>query len=205
MHPLRPEGAYPVSKLAGEEVIGGYTRQTGLRTAILRPSGICSGTAILSRWSVRFVCSILRRGQESSRSELYMPDGTELWHDLESAAESNDQPCDISTTSGEPWVYQPLDARDVAHGCVCALEGDSDPGSVFNISAPEPIKYSEAAEVISQMTGLPILKWQVPVRWLNDLSNRKAKQEINYQPKWVIREMVESALVVKSGEANDFI
>lgn len=205
MHPLRPEGPYPLSKLAGEEIVGGYTRQTGLRTAILRPSGICSGTAILGRWSVAFVCNILRAGQRSPRGSLYMPDGTELWHDLEAAAESKEQPCAITSTSGEPWVYQLVDARDVAHGCVCALENDSEPGEAFNISAPEPITFGEAAEVISQMTGLPILKWQVPVRWLFDLSNKKAREKINYQPKWGISEMIESALAVQSGESDGFI
>jgi nucleoside-diphosphate-sugar epimerase len=202
MHPLRPEGPYPISKLVGEEIIGGYTRQTGLRTTILRPSGICSGTAVLRRWSVAFVCNILRAGQRSPRGSLYMPDGTELWHDLEAAADSEDQPCAIRSTSGEPWVYQLVDARDVAHGCVCALENDSAPGDAFNISAPEPITFDEAAEVISQMTGLPILKWQVPVRWLFDLSNVKARNKINYQPKWGIREMVESALAVQRGESD---
>jgi len=205
MHPLRPEGPYPISKLAGEEIVRGYTRQTGLRTTILRPSGICSGTAVLGRWSVAFVCNILRAGQRSPRGSLYMPDGTELWHDLEAAAESKDQPCAIRSTSGEPWVYQLVDARDVAHGCVCALESDSEPGDAFNISAPEPITFDEAAEVISQATALPILKWDVPVRWLFDLSNIKARQKINYQPKWGIKEMVESAMAVQRGESDGFI
>lgn len=201
-HPLRPEGTYPISKLVGEEIVRGYTRQTGLRTTILRPSGICSGTAILGRWSVAFVCNILKTGQNNPRSSLYMPDGTELWHDLEAAAESKKQPCAISSTSGEPWIYQLVDARDVAHGCVCALENDSEPGDAFNISAPEPITFDEAAEVISEVTGLPILKWQVPVRWIFDLDNTKARNRINYQPKWGIREMVESAQAVERGEAD---
>jgi nucleoside-diphosphate-sugar epimerase len=196
-HPLRPEGVYPISKLVGEEIVGGYTRQTGLRSAILRPSGICSGKAILGRWSVAFVCNILRAGQNSPRSSLYMADGTELWHDLEAAAESRDQPCAVRSTSGEPWIYQLVDARDVAHGCVCALENDSQPGDAFNISAPEPITFDEAAEVISEATGLPILEWEVPVRWVFDLSNQKARREINYQPKWGIKEMVKSALATE--------
>jgi UDP-glucose 4-epimerase len=204
-HPLRPEGAYPISKLVGEEIVRGYTRQTGLKSTILRPSGICSGTAILGRWSVAFVCNILRAGQRNPRSSLYMSDGTELWHDLEAAAESKDQPCAVRSTSEEPWVYQLVDARDVAHGCICALENDSEPGDVFNISAPEPITFDEAAEVISQLTGAEILNWRVPVRWLFDLGNTKARQKINYRPRWGIREMVESALAVQRGQSDGLI
>ena len=206
MHPLRPEGAYAISKLAGEEIVRGYTRQTGLRTAILRPSGICSGAAILERWSVGFVCGILRAGQSSPRSSIYMPDGTELWHELEAAAESPDQPCAIiERNSRASWVYQPVDARDVAHGCICALESNSAPGEAFNISAPEPITFVEAAEIISRVTDIPVLKWQVPVRWIYDLNNTKAKYGINYQPGWGIKEMVESALAVQRGESDGLI
>jgi len=202
MHPLRPEGAYAISKLVGEEIVRGYTRQTGLRSTILRPSGICSGTAILGRWSVGSVSGILRAGQSSPRSSLYMRDGTELWHALETAATSKDQPCAIISIYKEPWLYQPVDARDVAHGCICALESKSAPGDAFNISAPEPITFTQSAEVISKATGLPILNWQVPVRWVYDLNNVKAKYGINYQPKWGIKEMVESALAVQRGESD---
>lgn len=75
-------------------------------------------------------------------------------------------------------------------------------GKAINVSAPEPITFDEAAEVISHMTGLPVLKWRVPVIWLFDLSNKKARQKINYQPEWGIREMVESAMAVRRGESD---
>jgi len=202
MHPLRPEGPYAIGKLVCEEIVKGYTRQTGLLSTILRPSGICSGTAILDRWSVGFVCNILKAGQSNPRSSLYMPDGQELWKELELHALSKDQPCAVIDKYKAPWVYQPVDARDVAHACICAIESKSDPGSVFNISAPEPIPFTQAAEIISQINGIPVLNWQLPVRWIYDLSNIRARYAINYQPKWGIKEMVESAMAVKRGESD---
>jgi len=202
MHPLRPEGAYAIGKLAGEEIVKGYSRQTGLRSVILRPSGICSGTAILGRWNVGFVIGILKAGQSSPRSSLYMKDGTELWHDLESAAGSMDQLCAISDRFNAPWIYQPVDARDVARACICAIESKTTSGEVFNISAPEPITFTDAAEVISEATGLTILQWHVPVRWIYDLNNIKAKYTLNYKPKWGIKEMVQSAIVIQRGESE---
>lgn len=200
MHPLRPEGAYAISKLVGEEIVKGYSRETGLQSTILRPSGICSGTAILSRWNVGFVSAILKAGQSSPRSSIYMKDGTELWHELESSAESSEQLCAVTDKFNAPWIYQPVDARDVAHACICALENKTSPGDVFNVSAPEPITFPEAARVISEATGISVLNWQAPVRWIYDLNNIKAKYTINYKPKWGIKEMVESALAVKRGE-----
>jgi len=202
MHPLRPEGAYALSKITGEEIIRGYTRQIGLRSTILRPSGICSGIAILDRWSVGFVSAILKAGQSSPRSSIYMKDGQELWHDLEMKALSREQPCAVVDKYKAPWVYQPVDARDVAHACVCATESKSAPGEAFNVSAPEPIPFTQAAQIMSEVTGIPVLNWEVPVRWIYDLNNVKAKYGINYQPKWGIREMVDSALAFQRGESD---
>jgi len=202
MHPLRPEGSYAIAKLASEEIVKGYTREKGLRSTMLRPSGICSGTAILGRWSVASVSGILQAGQSSPRSSLYMKDGQELWKELEMNALSKDQPCAVVDKYKASWIYQPVDARDVAHACICAIESKSDPGSVFNVSAPEPIPFTQAAEIISEINGMPVLNWQVSVRWIYDLNNIRAKYAINYQPKWGIKEMVESAMAVKRGESD---
>ncbi len=204
MHPLRPEGSYAISKLVCEEIIRGYTRQTGLRSTILRPSGICSGTAILDRWSVGFVSAILKIGQSNPRSSLYMSDGQELWKDLELQALSKDQPCAVVDKYKAPWVYQPVDARDVAYACICAIESNTDPGSVFNISAPEPIPFPQAAEILSEISGITVLNWQLPVRWVYDLNNIRARYAINYQPKWGIKEMIDSAMAVKRGESDGY-
>jgi len=202
MHPLRPEGAYALSKLTGEEIVKGYTRQKGLRSTMLRPSGIISGTAVLSRWSVSSVSGILRAGQSSPRSSLYMRDGQELWHDLETKALSKDQPCAVIDKYKAPWLYQPTDARDVAHACVCAIESKSAPGEAFNVSAPEPIPFTQAAQIMSEVTGIPVLNYELPVRWIYDLNNIKARYGISYNPKWGIREMINSALAVQRGESD---
>jgi len=67
MHPLRPEDTYALSKLIGENIVNSYARKTGIKTSIIRPSGICSGTAILGRWSVGFVCNILRASKTTRK------------------------------------------------------------------------------------------------------------------------------------------
>jgi len=199
-HPQRPMGIYPMTKLIGENIVTATARETGLQVSIIRPSGICSGDAILNRWTVRFACGILKAGQRNAGSELHMADGTELWHDLEGAAESLDQPCAITDDQGQPWIYQLVDARDVAHGAICALEADGAVGEAFNIAAPRPIPYPEAAQVIAHATGESILEWQTLVRWVFDLDITKAKTMIDYTPKWDIAEMVDSAMKVRAGE-----
>lgn len=193
LHPKRPVGTYAISKLIGEEIVTSVGRETKLRFSIVRPSGICSGDAILHRWSVKFVCAILRIGQQHPESALFMPNGRELWRELESEA-PHDALCAIYDSEGRPWLQQPVDVRDVAHGCICALESDAAIGEAFNISAPRAIPFDEAARIISEVTGKMVVKRKVPVRWVFDLDNTKAKAMIGYRPKFDIEQMVKSAI-----------
>lgn len=41
-HPLRPQDAYGLSKLLGEEILEAATRRTGIRTIVLRPTSVVS-------------------------------------------------------------------------------------------------------------------------------------------------------------------
>ena len=197
LHPKRPVGTYPISKLVGEDIVTAIGRETGLPIAIIRPSGICSGDAILKRWTVGFVCAILRIGQQHPRSALFMSDGTELWRELEATAPA-DALCAIYDNDGRPWLQQPVDVRDVAHGCICALENDAAVGEAFNISAPRAIAFDEATRIISEATGQRVVEWRVPVRWVFDLDNTKAKSRIGYRPQFDIEQMVASALAHRS-------
>jgi len=202
LHPRRPTGTYPLSKLLGEEIVWAFARESGLAAAIVRPSGIVSGDAVLSRWSVNFVCTIMRAGATHPGSELYAPDLGEPWEELQVRATSGDQPCAVTGPEGRPWVYQLVDARDVAHGLVCALEPDAANGEAFNLSAPRPIPYPEAASILAELTGTEALEYRAPARWVFDLDNTKARTWIGYEPKWGAREIIEDALAFRRGETD---
>jgi len=201
-HPRRPAGGYTLSKLIGEEIVRSFALASGLRAAIVRPSGILSGDAILGRWTVDFVSSIMKAGMTTPTSEMYMPDCGEPWEELKNKARSLEQPCSVTDDDGRPWLYQMVDARDVAHGIICALEADSATGEVFNISAPTPITYPEAARTIAEATGEEIFEYRAPVRWVYDLDNTKARTWIGYRPAWGIRQMVADALAFRRGETD---
>jgi UDP-glucose 4-epimerase len=200
MHPLRPIGAYSMSKLIGEQIVWALTRDTDLSASIIRPSSIVSGDRVLSRWSVNFVCSIMRKGAKHPQGELYARVAGEPWNELRSKATSADQPCSVTDHRGRPWVSQLVDARDVAHGIICALESNAATGEAFNISAPQPIQYPEAATILAELTGTDALEYCAPVRWVYDLDNTKAQNLIGYSPKWGCRDMIEDALAYQKGE-----
>jgi nucleoside-diphosphate-sugar epimerase len=201
-HPRRPGDPYSLSKLLGEEIVRCFVEKTGLRAAIVRPSGIVSGDAILSRWSVGFCAGLMRGCCGNPKGEMYLPGGGEPWLELEKAAQGPDQPCAITDREGRPWLYQLCDARDVAYGCVCALESEAAVGEAFNISTSVPIPYPAAAEIMAEVTGMEPLAWRAPVRFVYDLDNTKAKSWIGYRPKWGLQEMVSDAVAFRKGESD---
>jgi UDP-glucose 4-epimerase len=203
-HPKRATSEYNLSKLIGEQITEMTARRTGLRTVIVRPSHVLSGEKVLAQFTVQRVVGNLKSGQQNSGSELYMPDGTELWRQVEAAAEDPTQPCSVVDLDGRPWYYQPNDARDVAHGLVCALERPEALGESFNLGAPEPFLFPEGARMLAELSGRKLLKIELPVQWRYDHAIGKAKGWIGYQPKGDLQAMMRSAWAVKQGEAMDY-
>ena len=204
LHPKRPMGEYSLSKLIGEEYVKMVHRETGLRYAIVRPSHVRSGDAVLGHFTVGSVVRLLRNSQKRPLGELYMADGTELWHQVEAQAVSEDQPCSVRHLNGQPWVYQPNDARDIAHMLVCAVE---EPGAVnedFNCGSPAPFPLPEGAKLLAEATGIEPLEIRLPVLYRYDHCITKAKSLINYRPQGDLATMVKSALLVKNEGYQDY-
>ena len=203
-HPKRPIGEYSLSKLIGEEFTTMTARETGLRTAIVRPSHVRSGDAILGHFTVGAVVRLLKQSQRKPLGELYMADGTELWHDLLAQAVDAEQPCSVRDLEGRPWLYQPNDARDIAHMLVCAVE---EPGAVdesFNCGSPAPFNFPEAAAILSEISGVEPLEIRLPVRYQYDHDITKGRSLINYRPQGDLRTMIASALLVRDEGYVDY-
>lgn len=202
LHPKRPNGIYPLTKLIGEDIVRTLGRTADLEIAIIRPAGIVSMTDILSRWTVGFVSTILKVGVTTPGSEMYMEDAGEPWEELQAAADDADQPCAVTGPDGHPWMYQLVDARDVARGAICALEHPAAAGEAFNIAAPQPISFVHGAGVLAEATGREVIEWQAPVRWVFDLDITKARTLIGYEPQWGVEEMIADAIAVQNGESD---
>jgi nucleoside-diphosphate-sugar epimerase len=201
-HPVRPIGAYPASKLTGEKIVEALARESGLPATILRPSYMVSGDAVLNLWTVSTVCSILQRGLGHPESELYAPAAGEPWNDLRARAASGNEPCAVTDSDGRPWVCQPVDARDVAHAAICALDSRAAVGDTFNVSAPDPLPYPEAAAMLARLTGQEAVAYRTHARWIYDLDSSRAQDRIGYAPAWGVPRMIEDALAVRRGESD---
>lgn len=202
LHPKRPDGEYSLSKLIGEDLALMASRETGLQISIVRPSHVLSGTKIFDQFTVSRVCNILKKSQSKPGTELYMEDGTELWHQIEDAAKNQNQPCSVCDLEGRPWYYQPNDARDIEHCIVCSLESPSAIGESFNGGSPFPFTFPEGAKLLAEITNQDLLEISLPVRWCYDHDITKAKTLIDYKPKGNLKAMMDSAIACKMGKTD---
>ena len=203
-HPQRVTSEYNLSKIIGEQIMEMTTRGTGLRTVIVRPSHVLSGDKVLQQFTVSRVVGNLKSGQANPASELYMANGTQLWHQVEAAAEDGNQPCIVTDLEGRPWYYQPNDARDVAHALVCALERPEALGEAFNLGAPRVFPFTEAAALLSELSGRQPLRIALPVRWRYDHAIAKARSWIGYEPHGDLGPMLRSGWAYKQGEHDGY-
>jgi UDP-glucose 4-epimerase len=203
-HPKRVTSEYNLSKIIGEQIMELTTRRTGLRTVILRPSHVLSGEKILQQFTVSRVVGNLKSGQANPASELYMADGTELWRQVEAAAEDGNQPCSVTDLDGRPWYYQPNDARDVAQALVCALERPEALDEAFNLGAPRVFPFTEGAALLAELSGRQPLQIALPVRWRYDHDIAKARSWLGYHPHGDLAPMLRSAWAYKLGEHDGY-
>ena len=102
-----------------------------------------------------------------------MADGTELWHQVEAAAESRDLPVTLAIWKVISLVLpQPNDVHNVVHCLIYALEEPGAIGEFFNVGTLSPFTYPEATEILADQTERDPLE----VRWRCDHDIRKAKK-----------------------------
>ncbi len=192
-HPLRPRDAYSLARVGGERIALGYWQGEGLPVTIIRESGVLSGKDVLNRWTAEFVAIVLEIGQNHPGSDLWAPEGRDAVAELRSCWASPDQPCAVTDWEGRPWLYQPIDYRDLAAGVVCALTHPRAVGNAYNLSCAQPIAFPHAAALLGDALGKEVLEWQAPRRWVYDLDCAKARAEIGYRPRWTVERMIAEA------------
>jgi nucleoside-diphosphate-sugar epimerase len=154
---------------------------------------------------VGFVAGRLRNAIDRPASGLHHPDLARIVAHLESAAEGPQQLCVPHGPDGQPWLYSPADARDIAHACVCALEHPAAVGEAFNAAVPRPFTFDEVARYLAERTGQSILEVDLPVRWVYWSDIAKAKSRIGFQPRGDLERVFDTGLAHEAGEATDVV
>ena len=101
----------------------------------------------------------------------------------------------LAEANGNPEIRQWADARDIARGCLLALESQYAVGETFNLGGAEPFSAEELAAFLSERLEIPVAKACIPnARRPWHISSEKAKRILGYTPQYSVYEMVEDAI-----------
>jgi len=197
-HPTRPNSAYGMTKLLGEEMVRCIAQQTGLSYTILRFSHTQSADELLDPASFfsgpRFyVNAKLRQLQNLPTSHPI----EKTIQALQAAARTNDgkeQHYISLDENGRVFRMGMCDVRDMCQGIELALTQDAAHNETFNIGSLESFSFDEAIMHLAQVTGLRVVRVNLSTtRYYYDTSVEKAMSVLGYSPQWDIRRMIDDA------------
>ena len=200
-HPRQPSTIYGASKAGAEELALAFWRRDGIPATILRfgatcdPEELIDPRSVFSRWL--FLRAAIAFNRSLPSSSLASQRSIEI---LQALDNSSEQLVAVSDESGSPEIRQWGDARDVAEGCLLALENPLADGETFNLGGAAPFSSDELVRYIALRAGYPWVSARLPTArtgWT--ISSAKARGILGYNPKRSVFDMVDEA--VERGEA----
>jgi nucleoside-diphosphate-sugar epimerase len=195
-HPRLAGTIYGASKIGAEEMCLTFWRGFGIPVTILRFGGTIDADELINPKSIPARSLFLR---EMIRYLGSAPNPTSAQNEslemLKSLGDGGDKLVIITDEAGNPVIVQWGDARDVAEGCVRALETEAAVGEAFNLGSVAPISADELVKYIAAKMGLPYVTASLPIArspWY--ISSAKARGLLGYQPRYTTFDMVDDAL-----------
>ncbi|MEM7023617.1 MAG: NAD(P)-dependent oxidoreductase [Pseudomonadota bacterium] len=199
-HPQEPASAYGLSKKLGEELVRFYERARGLPSVVLRfshtqdagelldPDSFFSGPRFFLRPKIRQQTAF---GNEAAVAALGAhDDGRE-----QLVLSCNDQ--------GHAYKMMITDTRDIVAGVLLALEHPDAVGQTFNLGADEPVDFADAVPLMGELTGLPVVRVDLPGPGLSyETSNAKVRERLGFRPAWTFADMVTQAADARTRRAS---
>jgi len=200
VHPRRPYFLYSLVKVLGEEIVLESFRENQLPVTILRLGSVMAGDEVLNLFRARVVIKFLKEDGIHPSSCMYVKGVKKPWELVEKIIENEEQLIIPLGLDGRSWRIHPTDVRDTVEGIILALESDAAIGEVFNILGPSAVTWEQAVKYIAKKTGEDYVKCKLPNYWEFEIDISKAKTILNYNPKYDIYKMVDSALAYQKGE-----
>jgi nucleoside-diphosphate-sugar epimerase len=194
--PVQPGSVYGASKAGAEQLCLSFWRSEGFPATILRFGATCDAeelidpASVFARWlylhaARNFLASLPARS----------PAQQQTLRIFESFDTGPDKVIALTDMTIHPEVRQWADARDVAEGCLHALNDPAANGEIFNLGGAAPFTTVELAIHIASRTGMPSILSPVPTArppWY--LSSEKAERMLGYGPPRTVFSMVDEAL-----------
>ena len=91
------------------------------------------------------------------------------------------------------------DARDIADGVLQALDSERAAGETMNLGPDAPIRFDDAAALLADATGLPVVRVAMPGPPVDyATSNARAKDLLGFRPRWTFAAMVADAQAARA-------
>ncbi|TKT79150.1 NAD(P)-dependent oxidoreductase [Aquamicrobium sp. LC103] len=190
-HPFRPNSAYGLTKLLGEELVRFHERTGSMETVILRFSHTQDAEELLDPDSFfsgpRFFLRPRIRQQEAF--------GNRAVADVLRAADPGREAHILARNeNGRPFKMHVTDTRDMVQGILLALDHPDAAGQAFNLGATEPVDFEALLRDMGEITGLPVVTVDLPGAgvWYHT-SNQKIRAALGFNPEWTIDRMLKDA------------
>lgn len=201
--PQEPIDIYALTKLLAEEICLAYMREYGIPVTMLRYCSIKAANEVLDMLKPAqlnyFIELTLAREQRIPWFGAQHIETTKAI--MRPLLEQPEAICSVRDADGKPWRVVVTDVRDVVAGTILALESEAAIGEAFNMTGCPPVSYPEAAQLLADATGRPLLEVTMPFFRGAQASTEKAQRMLGYNPQYTFAKMVETALAHQRGEA----
>lgn len=203
-HPQRPGDYYGTSKLLAEHLVRNLAVMHGMEYTIMRLGSVVApdeiGSLFRLSWAQAFLRGQVAAGRRGSLWPLF--DGRD---DLVAAVDAaaagrDDDPAAVLTGDGQPWAVHLTDVRDAVAGLLLGIGEAAAAGGEFNVVGPRTTSFDEAASVVADRLGLPVVTVDLPVRLAFEVSAAEAVRVLGFAPRWDFAGMLDTAL---SGQTPD--
>ncbi len=190
-HPTTPYSFYGLTKLACEQMILYFHRANNFPATIARFALITEPEEVTHKagWLGRFLFF------EPMLNIIESISGPEAAKELEKFRSKKEQLILARDIKGNPYTFHYCDVRDLIDCLLLMLENNECIGNIFNISGPEPFKYSAAVPYLSNKLDIPYIDVKIDGPSINiEHSIEKARTVLGYKPKYDIFKTIDDGI-----------
>ena len=197
--PLEPGGMYALTKLLGEDLCRGYTRNVGLPMTICRFALTVAGDEILD--FRQFYLAHWRQAY----AKLTSPEARVVAAQLDEAAARVGDHALLLARDGNGRTYKKhiADVHDIVAGLLAVLGKPAALGEAFQLAAPRAFTWEEAIPYLAEKLNLPYveanLAGHAPTFYEFDVA--KGRTLLGYEPSYDIFRMIDEGMALRAGMA----
>lgn len=181
-------GYYAFSKVMEETMTRQYQIQYGLRTTILRSSWVFEGDDLLNHFS------ILKNVDPAEPGHGFGDVSAEV---LDLVRSGQERIPVLIDAAGNPLTRHIVHIDDVLHALDISLGNDSAIGRDYNIAAPAPFEYRQAANYLSDKLNIATIDIASPQYYPFSIDISRARREIGYAPQNDFNRMADRAIAAR--------